>query len=154
LELVSKLFSDWNCHKTATNSENATDYGNPFSPAARWYTFTPPFTLIDRKSVVFQSQSVKTLVDLDSRWQKLNQQYNHLIKTRGDRRQLCKLKVKMVELNRAHKAMLYISKIWKAVKTESAKTNPNKEKINRLKKEMTKRAKLFMKKHEKVAKQT
>ena len=44
-----------------------------------------------------------------------------------------------------------IEKLWKQVKTESAKSNPNREKIDKLKQQMTKKAKILLNKHQKAA---
>jgi hypothetical protein len=100
--------------------------------------------VIDRKSIGFQSKSVKSVAELDVQWQTLNNQIRHLIASNGDKAQIRELKTEQAKLNRAHKTMLYISKIYKHVKAESAKTNPDKAKIDRLKILMTKRAKAYM----------
>jgi len=42
--------------------------------------------------------------------------------------------------------MLQIEKLWKQIKIESAKPNPDKAKIKRLKLQMTRKAKVFLKK--------
>ena len=42
-----------------------------------------------------------------------------------------------------HEAMAQVEKLWKQVKAESAKPNPNREKIDKLKQQMTKQAKKF-----------
>jgi len=47
--------------------------------------------------------------------------------------------------------MAQVEKLWKQVKAESAKPNPNREKIDKLKQEMTKRAKIFLKRYQKAA---
>ena len=101
--------------------------------------------VIDRKSIGFQSKSVKSVAELDVQWQTLNNQIRHLIANNGDKAQIRELKTEQAKLNRAHKTMLYISKIYKHVKTESAKPNPDREKIDRLKHMMTKRAKMYLK---------
>jgi len=44
-----------------------------------------------------------------------------------------------------------VEKLWKQVKAESAKPKSNKERIDQLKQEMTKRAKIFLKKYHKIA---
>lgn len=69
----------------------------------------------------------------------------HLIANNGDKTQIKQLKVEQAKLNRAHKVMLHISKIYKHGKAESAKPNPDRAKIDRLKLLMTKRAKGYWK---------
>ena len=39
-----------------------------------------------------------------------------------------------------------VEKLWKQIKSESAKSNPNRERIDRLKQEMTRKAKVFLRK--------
>ena len=50
----------------------------------------------------------------------------------------------IAKLQPIHNAMRQIEKLWKQVKSESARPNPDKEKIERLKQEMTRRAKIFI----------
>jgi hypothetical protein len=100
--------------------------------------------MIDRKSIGFQSQSVKSVTDLDARWQELNLQLEHIIKDRSNKDENSAIRAELVKLNRAHRTMLVIEKIWKQVKAESAKTNPDRDRIDRLKQLMTKRAKVFL----------
>ncbi|MDD5458818.1 MAG: hypothetical protein PHF37_05455 [Phycisphaerae bacterium] len=72
-------------------------------------------------------------------------------KRQGRNKDYWQLQREIVKLQPIHNAMAQIEKLWKQIKTESAKSNPNKEKIDRLKQQMTKRAKMFLKRHQKAA---
>jgi hypothetical protein len=100
--------------------------------------------LIDRQSIGWQSQSMQSLSDLDRQYASLKAQLKDMEKHRVRGKEYHQLQREIGKLAPTHKAMLQIEKLWKAIKIESAKPNPNKEKIDRLKQEMTRRAKVFI----------
>lgn len=107
--------------------------------------------LIHRKSVGWQSQSVKSLSELDRQYDSLKSQLRDIEKRQNRNKDYWQLQREIVKLQPIHNAMIQIEKLWKQVKAESAKSNPNKERIDRLKHEMTKKAKVFLKRHQKAA---
>ncbi|MDD5457875.1 MAG: helicase-related protein [Phycisphaerae bacterium] len=106
--------------------------------------------LIDRKSTGWQSQSVKSLSDLDQQYDSLKAQLKDMEK-RGQTKDYRQLQREIAKLQPLHNAMRQIEKLWKQVKTESARPNPDKGRIDRLKQEMTRRAKMFLKRNQKAA---
>lgn len=107
--------------------------------------------LIHRKSIGFQSQSVKTIAELDSQYGSLKAKLRNMEKQKARGKDYIQLKRQIAKLQPTHNAMLYIEKLWRQVKIESAKSNPDKGKIERLKQQMTRRAKMFLKNHQKAA---
>ena len=107
--------------------------------------------LIHRKSIGWQSQSVKGLSELDRRYDSLKAQLRDIEKRQGRSKDYWQLQREIAKLQPIHTAMLKIEKLWKQIKTESAKPNPDKDKIDRLKQEMTRRAKVFLKRYQKAA---
>jgi hypothetical protein len=100
--------------------------------------------LIDRQSTGWQSQSVQSLSDLDRQYASLKAQLKDMEKRKIFGTEYRQLPRDIGKLAPMHNAMLQIEKLWKEIKTESARPNPNKEKIDRLKQEMTRRAKIFI----------
>jgi hypothetical protein len=107
--------------------------------------------LIDRKSTGWQSQSVQTLSDLDRQYASLKAQLKDMEKRKVFGTEYRQLQREIAKLKPMHNAMLQIEKLWKEIKAESARPNPNKEKIDRLKREMTRRAKFFMYRYRRAA---
>jgi hypothetical protein len=107
--------------------------------------------LIHRKSIGFQSQSVKTIAELDSQYGSLKAKLRNMEKQKVRGKDYTQLKRQIAKLQPTHNAMLHIEKLWKQVKIESAKLNPDKGQIERLKQQMTRRAKMFLKNHLKAA---
>jgi N12 class adenine-specific DNA methylase len=107
--------------------------------------------LIDRKSTGWQSQSVQTLSDLDRQYDSLKAQLKDMEKRKVFGAEYRQLQREIAKLKPIHNAMLQIEKLWKEIKTESAKPNPNQDKIERLKQAMTKQAKLLLQRYNKAA---
>ncbi len=107
--------------------------------------------LIHRQSTGWQSESVQSLSDLDRQYGALKAQLKDMEKRKVFGKDYQQLQREIAKLKPIHEAMLHIEKLWKEVKVESAKLNPNRDKIERLKQEMTRRAKIIMKTHAKAA---
>jgi len=103
--------------------------------------------LVHRKSIGWNSQSVKNLSDLDRQYDSLKAQAKDIENRQGKTRDYWQLQKEIIKLKPTHEAMAQVEKIWKQVKAESAKPNPNREKIDQLKQEMTKKAKMFLKRN-------
>ncbi|MBN1456887.1 MAG: hypothetical protein JW912_03440, partial [Sedimentisphaerales bacterium] len=103
--------------------------------------------LIHRKSIGWQSQSVKSLAELDRQYDALKLRLKDMENHKDHRKDYWQLKRQIMRLKPVHNVMLYIEKLWKQIKVESAKPKPDKVKIERLKRQMTQKAKIFLKRN-------
>ncbi len=105
-------------------------------------------SLIDRKSIGWQSQSVRSLAELDKQYQALNTLANSIQQREGRTEDYRTVKRQLRQLEPARNAMRHIQGIWNRIKEESAKPQPDREKTQRMKRDMTRRARVFLGRYE------
>lgn len=95
----------------------------------------------------FQSQSVRSLTDLDRKWKAIDVSFQELKRKPGN--DTDRLKQLRADLADAHDVMLDVEDLWQQVKRERNRLHPDYEQIKLLERRMTAKAKAFMEWREK-----
>lgn len=93
----------------------------------------------------FRSQSVLSLADINRHWEVLDGRLEELADQPGNQQLVYELKAQRAELAEAHDMWLDIEDVWQKVKDERDQPNPDREKMKELEREMTRKARRFLK---------